>query len=481
MQTTGIEKSGHTELVSKIRSLRLSKENTFDATLVDMGNPGSARNNTAKTMAKASRNDSFSNNEKFKSSGRPERSFSEVREDNRSINAEREGLATKSQKEPVRADRPDARSSPLLISNENGSKGLSRADARVDKGSHIANAVAQNNSVKVSAGSHIANAVAQNNSIKVNADTPRVASTEILAGNQDLSSGVSVKDVTSGKSLNSPVVASIITAEVARLPLFKTKLALNMEEKTLASSPKVDPDSKIGSEPVQRAVKDTGKSANTATANVVTEGEKVASNARVATGGLSVTDDASAVKAGNMTGVQDVGNQVGVLGGFDKTISVPTVQSSAYSSIAERVNQVQDILSKAGGSIMKLVKGGGGKMFLRLDPPSMGRMIVEVEILKGVCNARVLAEDSGVKAALLQGLPQLREALESNGLKLEGFTVDSRWQMGANDRGDFDKWGGDARSGYGNSGKAEVSQTAVKSDANKVNVRPILGTIDLHV
>lgn len=175
-------------------------------------------------------------------------------------------------------------------------------------------------------------------------------------------------------------------------------------------------------------------------------------------------------------------NSVGTLGGVESATTVP---QSVESSISERISQIQNLLSKTGGSILKLVKGGGGKMSLRLDPPSLGRLQVEVEIAKNVCNARIVTEDPMVKSALMLNITQLRESLESQGLKLEGFSVESQADLGAQNRsGSHQPWDGfsDRERQWLNASErlADFNQNR-QSDTTKVNTRPILGGVDLHV
>lgn len=181
-------------------------------------------------------------------------------------------------------------------------------------------------------------------------------------------------------------------------------------------------------------------------------------------------------------GISAVNSTAGTLGGVE---SATAVQQSAQSNISERINQIQTLLSKTGGSIMKLVKGGGGKMSLRLDPPSLGKLQVEVEISRNICNARIVTEDPMVKTALMLNLAQLRESLESQGLKLDGFSIESQSDLDAQSKsGSRQPWDGFSdreRLGLNASeGLTNIDQNK-QSDTMKVNTRPILGGVDLHI
>ncbi len=119
-------------------------------------------------------------------------------------------------------------------------------------------------------------------------------------------------------------------------------------------------------------------------------------------------------------------------------------------------------------------------MTIRLDPPALGRLRVEVEIMRNVCNARIMADDPAAKASLLQGLPQLREALETQGLKLEGFTVDDNSNSSSGQNA-AQQWNGGQKAGNETQLSTDRTETEVKSDTKGVNPRPILGVVDLHV
>ena len=174
-----------------------------------------------------------------------------------------------------------------------------------------------------------------------------------------------------------------------------------------------------------------------------------------------------------------------------------TTEKTGASSILERVVQVRELLSTTGGSILKLVKDGGGKMTLRLDPPTLGKMQVEVEIVNRQCTAKIFAEDSTVKHALLQGASHLREALESQGLKLQSFEVELQNQnQQQHGQEFFSREDAPGQRGFGageqrrqsnfnereNIGMRSAKKIANQAaGATKVNTSPLLSGIDLRV
>ncbi len=218
------------------------------------------------------------------------------------------------------------------------------------------------------------------------------------------------------------------------------------------------------------------------TTSVANEPKSSAQPVAQAQGTQAVPGVVNAPKGGQqaMPG-QNVGGVNSVLGEAVRLSPAQSPSGSESTNISERINQIQQLLSKTSGSVLKLANGGGGKMTLRLDPPAMGRLQVQVEIMRGVCQARILADDPTVKAALMQSLPQLREALETQGLKLEGFTVEdhSNQSFSGNSAAQQQKDG--SRTWHESQYPADPIEIENKSDTKGVKHRPGLGVIDLHV
>lgn len=66
----------------------------------------------------------------------------------------------------------------------------------------------------------------------------------------------------------------------------------------------------------------------------------------------------------------------------------------------------------------------GGTVRLRLSPPELGSLRVEISVNQGVMNARLEAENQTARQLLLENLPMLRERLADQGIKVEQFQVD---------------------------------------------------------
>lgn len=67
---------------------------------------------------------------------------------------------------------------------------------------------------------------------------------------------------------------------------------------------------------------------------------------------------------------------------------------------------------------------GDGELRLRLSPPELGALKLEIKLQSGVMTARVEAETSTAKSIILENLPVLKERLAEQGIQVEKFDVD---------------------------------------------------------
>jgi flagellar hook-length control protein FliK len=68
----------------------------------------------------------------------------------------------------------------------------------------------------------------------------------------------------------------------------------------------------------------------------------------------------------------------------------------------------------------------GGSVRLKLSPPELGSVSVEISVNKGVMKARLEAETKETKNLLLENLPGLRDRLAQQNIKIQQFDVDLR-------------------------------------------------------
>ncbi len=83
----------------------------------------------------------------------------------------------------------------------------------------------------------------------------------------------------------------------------------------------------------------------------------------------------------------------------------------------------------------------GGTIRLRLSPPELGSLRMEVSMHNGTLSARLETETHAARGVLLDNLPQLRDRLEQQGLRVEHFEVN----VSQRDAGDSQRQGADAR------------------------------------
>jgi flagellar hook-length control protein FliK len=69
---------------------------------------------------------------------------------------------------------------------------------------------------------------------------------------------------------------------------------------------------------------------------------------------------------------------------------------------------------------------GGGTLRLKLNPPELGSVHMEISVNKGMMKARLEAETKEAKNLILENLPALRDRLAQQNIKIQKFDVDLR-------------------------------------------------------
>ena len=75
----------------------------------------------------------------------------------------------------------------------------------------------------------------------------------------------------------------------------------------------------------------------------------------------------------------------------------------------------------------------GGEVRLRLNPPELGALTLDVRVHEGALIARLEAETTSVCTVLVENLPALRDRLAEQGIRIERFDVDLRQPGGGSD------------------------------------------------
>ena len=70
------------------------------------------------------------------------------------------------------------------------------------------------------------------------------------------------------------------------------------------------------------------------------------------------------------------------------------------------------------------VNSQGGSVRLRLSPPDLGSLRIEIKVSRGEMTARVEADSPSARNLLLDNLPALRDRLAQHDIKVQRFDVD---------------------------------------------------------
>ena len=131
-------------------------------------------------------------------------------------------------------------------------------------------------------------------------------------------------------------------------------------------------------------------------------------------------DAGAANPAAQATTVSD-GSQVGLVTSTTSA-SQATASQNASQNPAHGVDPAR-FVQRVANAFASLSQRGGDSVRLKLYPPELGSLRMEITVKNGELSARVEAETSAVKSVLLDNLPQLRDRLAEQGIKIERFEV----------------------------------------------------------
>ena len=104
---------------------------------------------------------------------------------------------------------------------------------------------------------------------------------------------------------------------------------------------------------------------------------------------------------------------MGMIGkGAEATPERPTLSGPEQAKFLQRVARAAEVAQHRGGLIR-----------LRLSPPELGTLRLEVRVETGVLTARIEVEVETARTALMQNLGALRERLAEQGIRVEKFDV----------------------------------------------------------
>lgn len=99
--------------------------------------------------------------------------------------------------------------------------------------------------------------------------------------------------------------------------------------------------------------------------------------------------------------------------GTERTAASPALNEADQSRFVQRVARA-----------FQAAQNRDGEIRLRLSPPELGSLRLEVKVQGGALTARIEAETTAARQLLLDNLPVLRERLAEQGVRVEQFDVD---------------------------------------------------------
>lgn len=108
---------------------------------------------------------------------------------------------------------------------------------------------------------------------------------------------------------------------------------------------------------------------------------------------------------------------------------------------------------------------GNTRFELRLEPPSLGRMGVVLDLKDGVLSVSFSVENEAVRELLQNSMPQLRAALTAQGVSVEGLDVHSSGPEAGEQQGPDTGSGGERGDGGGAEAEASASAAATRAGA----------------
>ncbi len=121
--------------------------------------------------------------------------------------------------------------------------------------------------------------------------------------------------------------------------------------------------------------------------------------------------------------------------------SVATVETSNKVFSMLNINK-ENVLQQVVDNAKVVIADGKTEMTVQMKPENLGKLSLEIVSERGMMVAKFVAESQQVKEIIESSLPQLKDALESQGLNVKGFSVsvgDNSAQQQAYERGKSSK------------------------------------------
>ncbi len=106
----------------------------------------------------------------------------------------------------------------------------------------------------------------------------------------------------------------------------------------------------------------------------------------------------------------------------NQTAQTATTRNEQAIKETLHVSRIQEIDAK----IIRAVESGQNSLTIRLEPPELGTLKIKLVLADGMVRADVRVENAAVKDMMNLAAPQIRNSLESAGIKVSEFFVDIR-------------------------------------------------------
>jgi flagellar hook-length control protein FliK len=111
--------------------------------------------------------------------------------------------------------------------------------------------------------------------------------------------------------------------------------------------------------------------------------------------------------------------------GASRGESTGTARQAGEASPQDRLSEIDRVrLVQRVARAFHTLRDEGGQLRLRLSPPELGALRLDVTVREGVLTAHLEAETPAARAVLLDNLPALRERLAEQQIRIERFDVD---------------------------------------------------------
>jgi flagellar hook-length control protein FliK len=193
-------------------------------------------------------------------------------------------------------------------------------------------------------------------------------------------------------------------------------------------------------------------------------------------GAAPAIDGVAAKSSSQPVGQAAAGSSAPAKGTAGAQSTVPSTSGSAAGEV-DRVRFLQRV-----SSAFQAADEQGGQIKLRLSPPDLGSMRLELTVRDGVMTAHVQTETDAARTMLLDHLPQLRDRLADHNIKIDQFDVEL---MSQSRGGTPQNPSGNTNPGYqppqGQTGRVASTGAASAAASPSIGLRNINGRLDVFV